>query len=188
MMESGVMLSHVLATGEREIGPECWSGFTPATAAEVEKIECELSITLPADFKEFYLNIGWGEYPNVGWIDSPADLVQEPYMPIYYLTGSMVPDAEWASLKEHNEFWLSNGQKNPAPEYFTGEKLSLDGVMLWDLLSIGTNPCGGMYHIYVGSDSPSYRYCMIYQCNIDFKESSFYEGMLRGFESLSDDT
>ena len=46
----------------------------------------------------------------------------------------MTPGREWATVFEQTDLWLSRGRRNPDPQRFTEDVLTLDGVKLYDLL------------------------------------------------------
>ncbi len=116
-MEAAVTLQQVVAAGEN-LSSDYWAGYTPATETEVARIEEHLNIVLPADFREFYLQVGWGHNPQSsgGAIYSPDDLICECSVPIYFVTGSRFVGDPWASLQEHEAFWISKGRNNPNPQ------------------------------------------------------------------------
>jgi hypothetical protein len=146
------------------LGPDFWSGFTPGTEADVRQIETRIQRKLDGEFCEFYRAIGHGNFRNkqgYGGIYTPDEIVQGMANPIYFITGSMTPGAEWASLDRQIELWLSRGQSNPDPTRFTEKVLTLDGVKLYDLLQIGSDGMCGYHQLYVGLEPAPLRYCLL---------------------------
>lgn len=181
-------LEEIIQLGEA-LDSDYWTQLTPASPQDLEQIESCLEIELPEDFKEFYTEIGWGLFPEPygGGIDSPDEIISDVSVPIYFVSGSRTPGEEWASVEAHERLWISKGRLNPDPKRFTREAMDLEGVMLWDLLSVGWDGTGGHHNICVGEEAGSYEYCMIHQSILEFSEKSFYAGFLRHLKSLAED-
>jgi hypothetical protein len=188
-VDQTTMLDEVLAVG-REVDGSYWDSFSPATEEQIEKIERELQITLPSDFREFYLRVGWNReaLPGGGSIYSPEDLIKECATNIFFVTGSRTKGAEWASLEAHEKLWKSNGSENPDPTKFTGEAMNFHGVPLWHLLDVGFDGIGATINVYTGPADPPFRFCKIHQSELSHTASSFYEGLLKHLrEELGED-
>lgn len=99
------------------------------------------------------------------------------------MTGSRTPGKEWASLEDHRELWISNGNDNPNPEKFTEEVLDLNGVKLWDLLKVGYDGSGASLNLYVGDSPASFQFCTIHGASLPETADSFLAGLLAHIHS-----
>lgn len=146
------------------LGSEFWSGFTSATESDLRQIETHIQRNLDPEFREFYRKIGYGSFcnrPGYGDIYSPEEIIQAIANPIFFVTGSMTPGAEWAPLDRQVELWLSRGRSNPNRTRFTAKALTLDGVRLYNLLQIGSDGGCRYHHLYVGPEPAPLRYCLL---------------------------
>jgi hypothetical protein len=160
------------------LGSEFWSGFQPASEAQLRAAEKELGRKLDPEFREFYRTIGYGDFPEWGQFVDPDELILGAGPAICFITGSLSPGAEWASQKQHMRLWLSRGRENPAPSRFTDDVLTFEGVKLYDLLQFGSNG-GCCYHqLYVGPEPAPLRYCLLTDSQeMDDRAASFSEGL-----------
>lgn len=174
------LIPKVVEAGEKVCG-QYWHDFTRIGLDEIAHAETALSIQLPADFKEFYTEVGCGTFPRDygGCIYSPNDLIQFCANPIFYITGSRTPGQEWASEEQHRQLWISNGQDNPAPSRFTEDELTYEGVRLWDLLQVGEDGCCGYLQLYVGPNNPDFGCCLLHEGIVQFSTPTFAEGLLQ---------
>lgn len=169
------------------LGKDFWEGFKPASEDELQAVERYLGRKLDGEFREFYRTIGYGEFPNCGGqFDSPATLIQDVAVPIYFVTGSSSPGEEWATSEQHTKLWLSRGQENPNPKKFTNKALTLGGVKLYDLLQFGSDGCGCYHQLYVGPAPAPLRYCLLMDSEeIENRANTFSEGLESIIASLS---
>jgi hypothetical protein len=164
------------------LGPDFWAHFMPASEADLRQIETRTGRKLDPEFREFYRTIGYGDFRDktgyIGNIYSPEEVLQCIPNPIFFITGSMTPGEEWASLHEQVDLWLSRGRSNPDPKRFTDDILTLDDVRLYDLLQIGING-GCCYHqLYVGPEPAPLRYCLLTDSQeIEDRAMTFSEGL-----------
>ncbi len=160
------------------LGSDFWGGFTPASEQELRSAEAQLERKLDPEFREFYRTIGYGGFPEWGQFVAPSELILGAGPAIYFITGSLSPNEEWASPEQHTELWLSRGRKNPDPDRFTEEAMTLDGVKLYDLLQFGSNG-GCCYHqLYVGPEPAPLRYCLLTDSQeMEDRAATFSEGL-----------
>jgi len=169
------------------LGDDCWDGFTPCSADELKRLQQKVRRDLPAEFVEFYREIGCGQFKHGGGLYSPEEIIQCIGAPIYFILGSMTPGAEWCSDEEHRRLWLTRGAQNPAPERFTEKALTFGGAKLYDLLQVGTNGCSCYHQLHLGAAPRPFAYCFLteFQTMEDVSESfssgiqkmiSFYSG------------
>ena len=149
----------ILAT--KQLGDGFWTRFTPISSEDLEKLESQINRKLPDEFKNFYHLIGFGSFEPGNGFYSPKDIVQCLGAPIYFVRGSRIPGSEWATEEEHRQLWLSRGVKNPDPDLFTEDVLTLDGVKLYDLLQFGADGNCCYHQLYVGPDPAPFRYCLL---------------------------
>jgi hypothetical protein len=164
------------------LGPNFWSEFTPATEAELREAEKQLGRTLDAEFREFYLAVGYGYFPIFGGFDPPSKFIHQVGSPIYFITGSLTPGAEWATEDEHQRLWLSRGLQNPDPARFTDETLTLEGVKLYDLLLFGGDGVCCYHCLYIGPEPAPLRYCLLTSFGMEDPRDTFSEGLWRILE------
>ena len=142
------------------LGRDFWSGFTPAKKQELAHLESQIRRKLPAEFREFYLSVGYGSFPQGGGFDSPEEIFMELGASIYFVLGSLTPGAEWATEEEHKELWITRGGANLDTSRFDDSML-FGGVYLYDLLQFGSDGCCCYHHLYVGPEPAPFRYCLL---------------------------
>jgi hypothetical protein len=171
---------HDLKELTEPLGKDFWSRFRSVSERELQTVESQLGRAVDPEFREFYRTIGYGDFPNFGEIYSPSDLLLGAGPAIYFITGSLSPGLEWASLEEHRQLWLSRGRVNPDPSRFTEEALSLHGVKLYDLLQFGSDGCCNYHQLYVGPLPAPLRYCLLTESqSMEDRASTFSEGLER---------
>jgi hypothetical protein len=138
-----------------------WADFRPAEAEDLDRIERETARKLDHEFREFYMKVGFGRFPNGGNFYSPHDILQCLPNPIFFVCGSLGPYEPWATETEHRQLWISRGRSNPAPRRFTTEKLRVGGIYLYDLLQFGTDGMCCYHQLYVGPEPAPARYCLL---------------------------
>lgn len=162
------------------LGRDFWAGFTPASEQELRGAEQQLERTFDPEFREFYRTVGYGRFPDFGEFYAPRELIHGAGPAIYFISGSLSPGNEWATQKEHTELWLSRGGKNPDPQRFTDDVLTLSGVKLYDLLQFGSNGYCCYHQLYVGPEPAPLRYCLLTDSQeMEDQVLSFSEGLLR---------
>lgn len=169
---------HDLKQMTEPLGLDFWSRFQPAQEEQLQAAEHQLGRTLDPEFREFYRTIGYGAFPMFGEFYKPEQLIAGVGPAIYFITGSLTPGDEWASLEEHTRLWLSRGQDNPNPVRFTEDALTLDGVKLYDLLQFGSNGCGCYHQLYIGPEPAPLRYCLLTDSQeMEDRATSFSQGL-----------
>lgn len=143
------------------LGKDFWAGFRPCSAADLRRLEGAIERPLPQDFVEFYRMIGCGQFRQGGELYSPDDIIQCIGAPVYFVLGSMLPEAEWCSEEEHRRLWLTRGVENPAPDRFTDGALTLAGIKLYDLLQVGSNGCCCYHQLLLAPAPKPFGYCML---------------------------
>jgi hypothetical protein len=143
------------------LGNDFWSNFRKVNGGELVQLENAIGRKLPEEFKEFYRLVGCGSFPLGGSFESPVEIASSLAAPIFFVTGSMTHGAEWASHEDHKKLWLSRGQSNAAPQRFTEDSLTLDGVKLYDLLQFGSDGCCCYHQLYVGPQPAPFCYCLL---------------------------
>jgi hypothetical protein len=162
----------------KPLGPDFWAGFKPASDMELRSVESQLGRRLDAEFREFYRTIGFGDFPEWGQFVAPSELILGAGPAIYFIRGSLSPGKEWASAEQHTELWLSRGRKNPDPDRFTEEVLTLDGVKLYDLLQFGSNGACCYHQLYVGPEPAPLWYCLLTDSQeMEDSAATFSEGL-----------
>ena len=162
----------------KPLGSDFWSGFRPASESELRSAERQLGRKLAPEFREFYRTIGYGDFPKFGQFYAPDELIAGAGPAIYFVTGSLTPGKEWASLEQHTRLWLSRGRENPDPMRFTDDALTLEGVKLYDLLQFGSNGCCCYHQLYVGPEPAPLRYCLLTDSQeMEDRAASFSEAL-----------
>ena len=162
------------------LDPDYWAAFRPVPAAELTKLEQAMQRKLPDEFVEFYRTVGCGKFPSAGAFYSPADIEACLSVPIYYMLGSLSQGKEWCTEEEHDRLWLTRGAFNPAPDKFTKEALTSNGVPLYDLLTFGYDCGGALYNIYVGPPRSPLGFCILYSQEIE----ATYPSLSVGIETM----
>ena len=162
------------------LASDFWAAFTPASERELQTVESQLGRTLDPEFREFYRTIGYGDFPKFGQFNSPDELVLGAGPAIFFITGSLTPGKEWATVDEHQRLWISRSRENPNPSKFTDETLTLNGVKLYDLLQFGSNGCCCYHQLYVGPEPAPLRYCLLTDSQtMEDQSATFSEGLER---------
>lgn len=161
------------------LGSGFWSEFRRASEKELQSVESHLDRTLDPEFREFYLRIGYGAFPNkFGQFNSPEELSWGIGSAINFITGSLTPGKEWATTEQHARLWLTRGRENPDQGRFTDEVLTLGGVKLYDLLQFGSDGCCCYHQLYVGPEPSPLRYCLLTDSGeMEDRAASFSEGL-----------
>jgi hypothetical protein len=173
----------------RPFGPDFWSGFSPVASSALKGLEQQIQRKLPDEFVEFYRTIGCGYFPDRrGWFDTPEEIVMALSASIYFILGSL-GSSPWCSEEEHKHLWRTRGDFNPAPDQFTDETLTLEGVKLYDLLQFGSDGLACYHQLYVGPQPSPLGYCLLTDSQtMEDSTPTFSEGverLLRRYESLS---
>jgi hypothetical protein len=139
--------------------PDYWDDFRPRSVVEIESCEQSLQRRLPADFRDFLLWVGCGEFPRRlgGDLYCPGEIITNCPGPLWMLLGS----THWADDEQHRRLYVTRGEYNPAPSLFTEERLHHDGHSLFDLLQIGTDGCANYHQLYVGPEPRPFEYCLL---------------------------
>jgi SMI1/KNR4 family protein SUKH-1 len=163
------------------LGPDFWKGLSPVSASEIKSLERQIERKLPDEFVEFYRTVGHGEFPERwGYICAPEEIANEIGMPIWYITGSLCPGAEWCSKEDQNRLWKTRGAFNPVPKKFTKKRLTFNGVPLYDLMMFGNNGCCCYDSVYVGPPPNPLGYVMLNDGQeMEDRTATFSEGVVR---------
>ena len=161
------------------LGRDYWADFRPASEEQLRAVEQQLGRELDPEFREFYRTVGWGRFPEYrGGFNEPDELLLGTGPSIYFITGSLSPGAPWATEEQHTRLWLTRGRDNPAPQKFSEEVMTLDGVKLYDLLQFGSNGCCCYHQLYVGPEPAPLRYCLLTDSQtMEDRAASFSEGL-----------
>ena len=169
------------------IDKKFWNGINKVTLSDFHMIENAINRKLPEDFKQFYSEIGYGHFPfDFGHsFYSPSEIIDNCHAPVYFVTGSMIPNAEWAKNEEQRKFYISHGINNPNPAKFTKEVLIFDNINLLDLVQFGADGSCCYHQLYTGN-AKNIGYCLLTGYAIENIGISFSSALKRMFEEYFD--
>jgi len=151
--------------------------FQTVTAGQIADVETKVNRQLPDDYKTFLLEFGAGSFTEEvggGGFYTPEELCIEPSCAIYFFTGT----AGEVSDEIHERFYRSYGKDNGAPDVFTTERITHDGVNLLDMFQIGSNGACCYHALHVGPEPKPFGYALMSDCH-DFEDqaATFSEGL-----------
>lgn len=152
------------------------NSFKKVTENEFLQLEKDINRKLPKDFRYFYKNIWYWSFIYWWTLDELKYIKLWISMPIYFVKWSLNKKDRWATLEEHDKYYISRWEYNPNPNKFKNEEMHYHWFNLFDLVNIWWN--WWCDYLCVNTDESSdIKFCLLTSYEtIEYKSKSFIKG------------